>query len=124
HAHQFMLFLISFVGMFILTGLGNGSTFCMIPIIFQTERERAAKGKGEAAMKQARLDAGKESAAVLGFTSAIAAYGGFFIPQGFGTSIRLSGAPDMALYTFVVFYVTCLVITWWYYSRKQAEMPC
>jgi NNP family nitrate/nitrite transporter-like MFS transporter len=95
----------------------------MIPTIFLTERERAA-GKGEAALKQARLDAGKESAAVLGFTSAIAAYGGFFIPQGFGTSIKLTGSPDTALYTFIVFYITCLAITWYYYSRKGAEMPC
>ncbi len=123
HSHQFMLFLVSFIGMFILTGLGNGSTFCMIPTIFLTERERAA-GKGEAALKQARLDAGKESAAVLGFTSAIAAYGGFFIPQGFGTAIKLTGSPDAALYTFIVFYITCLAVTWYYYSRKGAEMPC
>ena len=76
------------------------------------------------ALKQARLDAGKESAAVLGFSSAIGAYGGFFIPQGFGTSIKLTGSPDIALYTFVFFYVTCVVITWWYYARKNAPMPC
>ncbi|MBI3285055.1 MAG: NarK family nitrate/nitrite MFS transporter [Burkholderiales bacterium] len=124
HEHQFMIFLVSFIGMFILTGLGNGSTFCMIPIIFLTERERAVAGKGDLAMKQARLDAAKESAAVLGFSGAIGAYGGFFIPQGFGTSIKLTGAPDMALYTFVAFYVSCMLITWWYYSRKGAEMPC
>ncbi|MBC3868931.1 NarK family nitrate/nitrite MFS transporter [Undibacterium oligocarboniphilum] len=124
HAHQFMVFLASFIGMFILTGLGNGSTFCMIPLIFQMERERAVNGKGEAALKQARLDAAKESAAVLGFSGAIGAYGGFFIPQSFGTSIKMTGTPDMALYTFVAFYVSCMVITWWYYSRKGAEMPC
>ncbi|MBR7801223.1 NarK family nitrate/nitrite MFS transporter [Undibacterium fentianense] len=124
HAHQFSVFLISFIGMFILTGLGNGSTFCMIPIIFQTERERACSGQGDAALKQARLDAAKESAAVLGFSGAIGAYGGFFIPQGFGTSIKITGAPDMALYTFIGFYVSCMVITWWFYSRKKAEMPC
>jgi NNP family nitrate/nitrite transporter-like MFS transporter len=124
HDHQFMMFLASFIGMFILTGLGNGSTFCMIPIIFQTERERAVAGKGDLAIKQARLDAAKESAAVLGFSGAIGAYGGFFIPQSFGTSIKMTGAPDMALYTFIAFYLSCMVITWWYYSRKGAEMPC
>ncbi len=124
HSHQFMIFLASFIGMFILTGLGNGSTFCMIPIIFQIERERAAKGKGEAAQKQAKLDAAKESAAVLGFSGAIGAYGGFFIPQSFGTSIKMTGAPDTALYVFIAFYVSCMAITWWYYSRKGAEMPC
>jgi NNP family nitrate/nitrite transporter-like MFS transporter len=124
HAHQFSVFLFSFIGMFILTGLGNGSTFCMIPIIFQTERERASSGKGDGAIRQARLDAAKESAAVLGFSGAIGAYGGFFIPQGFGTSIKITGAPDMALYTFIAFYISCMVITWWFYSRKNAEMPC
>jgi NNP family nitrate/nitrite transporter-like MFS transporter len=70
------------------------------------------------------LDAAKESAAVLGFSGAIGAYGGFFIPQGFGTSIKMTGAPDMALYVFIGFYVTCMAVTWWYYSRKGAEMPC
>ena len=124
HTHQFMLFLASFIGMFILTGLGNGSTFCMIPIIFQTERERATAGQGEAAQQQARLDAGKESAAVLGFSGAIGAYGGFFIPQSFGTSIRMTGAPDMAMFVFVGFYASCMLITWWYYARKGAPMPC
>ncbi len=29
-----------------------------------------------------------------------------------------------ALYVFIVFYVTCIVMTWWYYSRKNAQMPC
>lgn len=124
HSHDFTLFLASFIGMFILTGLGNGSTFCMIPLIFLQMKERAAEGKGQPALTQARLEASKESAAVLGFSGAIGAYGGFFIPQGFGTSIKLTGSPDMALYTFVAFYITCLVITWWFYSRKGAEMPC
>ena len=124
HAHQFMPFLLSFIVMFVLTGLGNGSTFCMIPLIFQTERERAAADGGAAALKQARLDAAREAAAVLGFSGALGAYGGFFIPQSFGTSIKLTGAPDAALYLFIGFYVSCMLITWWNYSRRGAAMPC
>jgi NNP family nitrate/nitrite transporter-like MFS transporter len=124
HAHTFPMFLGSFIGMFILTGLGNGSTFCMIPVIFLTLHERIVAGKGELAQKHARLAAGKESAAVLGFSGAIGAYGGFFIPQTFGLSIKMSGSPDMALYTFIGFYVSCMLVTWWYYARKGAEMPC
>ncbi|WP_034292978.1 NarK family nitrate/nitrite MFS transporter [Herbaspirillum sp. RV1423] len=124
HQHQFGIFLGAFIGMFILTGIGNGSTFCMIPLIFQTERERAVAGQGEPALKQARMDAAKESAAVLGFSGAIGAYGGFFIPQSFGTSIKITGAPDFALYAFIAFYISCMAITWWYYSRKGAEIPC
>lgn len=121
---NFWGFLVMFILLFFTTGIGNGSTFRMIPVIFLTERQRAAAGKGAAAEEQAVKDAGKEAAAVLGFTSAIAAYGAFFIPKGFGTSIAMSGGPQAALYGFVVFYVSCIILTWWYYSRKNAEMPC
>jgi NNP family nitrate/nitrite transporter-like MFS transporter len=65
-----------------------------------------------------------EAAAVLGFSSAIGAYGGFFIPKSYGTAIALTGSPDAALHAFVVFYATCIAVTWWHYSRKNAPMPC
>ncbi|MRR38347.1 nitrate/nitrite transporter, partial [bacterium] len=64
------------------------------------------------------------AAAVLGFTSAFAAYGGVFIPKSFGTSIAATGSPHAALYGFIAFYTSCIVLTWWYYSRKNAEVPC
>ena len=67
--------------LFLTTGIGNGSTFRMIPVIFLTERTREAAGKGTAAQEQAVRDGNKEAAAVLGFSSAIGAYGGFFIPE-------------------------------------------
>lgn len=121
---NFWGFLTMFILLFFTTGIGNGSTFRMIPVIFLTERQRDAEGKGADAQEQAVKDAGKEAAAVLGFTSAIAAYGAFFIPKGFGSSIAVTGGPQAALYGFVVFYVTCIIVTWWYYSRKNAEMPC
>ena len=63
-------------------------------------------------------------AAVLGFSSAIGAYGGFFIPKFYGTSIALTGSPDAALHAFLVFYLSCIVLTWWHYSRRNAPMPC
>jgi NNP family nitrate/nitrite transporter-like MFS transporter len=122
-AGNFNAFLISFLVLFAAAGVGNGSTFRMIPIIFLTERQRAA-GPGAAALEQAQRDANKEAAAVLGFSSAVGAYGGFFIPKGYGTSIALTGGPEAALYVFIAFYVTCVAITWWYYSRKNAPMPC
>ncbi|MCX7110450.1 MAG: MFS transporter [Proteobacteria bacterium] len=121
---NFYGFLGMFMLLFLTTGIGNGSTFRMIPVIFLTERRRAAAGEGKAALALARRDAAKESAAVLGFSSAVAAYGAFFIPKSYGTAIALTGAPDAALYGFVLFYVSCIVMTWWYYSRKGAEMPC
>jgi MFS transporter, NNP family, nitrate/nitrite transporter len=122
-AGNFNLFLASFLLLFAAAGIGNGSTFRMIPVIFMTERQRAA-AKTPAAQEQAIKDANKEAAAVLGFSSAIGAYGGFFIPKSYGTSIALTGGPEAALYTFIAFYVTCVAMTWWYYSRKNAPMPC
>jgi NNP family nitrate/nitrite transporter-like MFS transporter len=121
---NFTGFLISFMCLFAASGIGNGSTFRMIPVIFLTERQRAAEGQGAAAQDQAVKDANKEGAAVLGFSSAIGAYGGFFIPKSYGTSIAMTGSPDAALYFFIAFYVTCIATTWWYYSRKNAPMPC
>jgi len=121
---SFAGFFACFLVLFLTTGIGNGSTFRMIPVIFLTERTKDALGKGKAAEEQAVKDANKEAAAVLGFTSAFAAYGGFFIPKSYGTSIAMTGGPEAALYLFIVFYLTCIVTTWWYYSRKNAEMPC
>ncbi|WFR76949.1 NarK family nitrate/nitrite MFS transporter [Janthinobacterium rivuli] len=116
----FWMFMLLFAG----TGVGNASTFRMIPVIFLTEHQRAAAGKGKAVQEQAILDANKEGAAVLGFTSAVAAYGAFFIPKSYGTSIALTGSPDAALWCFIGFYVSCIAITWWCYARKNAAMPC
>ncbi|HWJ93550.1 MAG TPA: nitrate/nitrite transporter, partial [Telluria sp.] len=113
-----------FMLLFAASGVGNASTFRMIPIIFMTERQRAAAGKDKAAQEQAIVDANKESAAVLGFTSAVAAYGAFFIPKSYGTSIALTGSPDAALWAFIGYYLTCVLLTWWNYARRNAPMPC
>ena len=71
-----------------------------------------------------RQDAGKESAAVLGFSSAMGAFGAFFIPKSFGTSMAATGSPAMAFYMFVGFYLSCIVVTWWWYARKGCATPC
>ncbi|MGX9220079.1 NarK family nitrate/nitrite MFS transporter [Massilia sp. UBA6681] len=117
-----------FFGMFLVlfacTGVGNASTFRMIPVIFLSLHQRAAAGQPEAVQAQAVASANKEAAAVLGFTSAIAAYGAFFIPKSYGTSIALTGSADAALWCFIGFYMSCIAVTWWFYSRKGAEMPC
>ncbi len=121
---SFVGFFIAFNALFLAAGIGNGSTFRMIPVIFLTERQREAQGKGTVAMEQATRDGNKEAAAVLGFSAAIGAYGGFFIPKSYGTSISMFGGPEQALYAFIVFYVTCVITTWWFYSRRNAPMPC
>lgn len=121
---NFVGFFAMFMVLFITTGIGNGSTFRMIPIIFRTLHERWSEGKGEEARAAALNNASKESAATLGFSSALAAYGAFFIPKAYGTSIALTGGPSAALWAFIAYYVSCLLVTWWWYSRKNAEVPC
>ena len=121
---NFYGFLAMFMLLFLTTGIGNGSTFRMIPVIFRTLHERWSAGKGAADQELAVKAAGKEAAAVLGFSSAVGAYGAFFIPKSFGTSMALTGGPQMALYLFVAYYLSCILVTWWWYSRKGAETPC
>lgn len=121
---NFWGFFAMFMLLFLTTGIGNGSTFRMIPIIFRTVHERLNVHADDKTRADSVRNAGKESAAVLGFSSAVAAYGAFFIPKSYGTSISMTGGPEAALYLFIVFYLTCIVTTWWFYSRKNAEMPC
>ena len=123
NAGNFMGFLTMFIILFALTGIGNGSTFRMIPVIFLQERQQAA-AKDAASQRQATLDGGKEAAAVLGFSGAVGAYGGFFIPKSFGTAIDLTGSPHAALWAFIIFYATCVAVTWFWYSRRNAPMCC
>ena len=120
---NFQGFFAMFLCLFALTGIGNGSTFMQVPAIFLTLHKRMA-GRSDAAQKQAVADATKEAAAVLGFSGAIGAYGGFFIPKSYGTSIALTGGVEAALYAFIAFYVTCVLVNWWFYARKGAEIPC
>ena len=112
-------FLLMFLVLFVTTGIGNGSTFRMIPSIFREEKLREAKGAGEEARKLALKAASMEGAAVIGFTSAIGACGGYLIPRGFGASIAATGSTHLALMVFLSFYVTCIAITWWYYLRRN-----
>lgn len=120
---NFAGFFAMFLVLFITTGVGNASTFKMIPVIFLNERLLAAQGRGREAEEQAKRDAAKESSAILGFSSALGAYGGFIIPIAFGNAIQ-SGSPQTALWQFMAFYATCLALTWWFYFRRNAEAPC
>lgn len=97
----FMPFLLTFIVLFATTGIGNGSTFRMIGIIFDKDKRGP----------------------VLGWTAAIAAYGAYLIPKIFATQIEAK-TPQYALYGFAVYYATCLVLNWWYYYRKDAEISC
>ena len=108
-------FFACFMALFFLTGVGNASTFQMIPTIMRQEIPRLEPGLDAAATLKT---AERESAAIIAFTSAIAAYGAFFIPKLYGTSIAMTGAPNGALWAFLGFYVVCLILTWLYYTRS------
>ncbi len=93
----FFVFMILFVVLFAASGIGNGSTFRTIGVIFD------------------RTQAGP----VLGWTSAIAAYGAFVAPIVIGNQIK-AGSPQVAMYGFAAFYAVCLILNWWFYLRRNA----
>lgn len=110
----FTVFFACFLFLFAATGVGNASTFQMIPAIMRKEVARLETGLVATAQQR---QAEKESAAIIGFTSAVAAYGAFFIPKSFGTSLAATGGADAALYGFLGFYIVCIAVTWWFYTR-------
>jgi NNP family nitrate/nitrite transporter-like MFS transporter len=93
----FLPFMALFVLLFLASGIGNGSTFRTIGVIF--DRQQAGP--------------------VLGWTSAVAAYGAFIAPVVIGAQIK-AATPQYAMYGFAVFYALCLVLNWWFYLRKNA----
>ena len=93
----FVPFLVLFLILFAATGIGNGSTFRTIAMVFDKE----------------------QAGPVLGWTSAVAAYGAYIIPKVFGEQIKAT-TPEYALYGFAAFYAVCIAINWWFYLRKDA----
>ncbi|WP_300004356.1 NarK family nitrate/nitrite MFS transporter [uncultured Cedecea sp.] len=117
---SFIAFFVVFLMLFLTAGLGSGSTFQMISVIFRKltmDRIKAQGGSEDQALREAATD----TAAALGFISAIGAIGGFFIPKAFGTSLALTGSPAGAMKIFLVFYVVCVVVTWAVYGRKSSK---
>ena len=95
----FFVFMVLFIVLFAATGVGNGSTFRSVGFIF--DRQQAGP--------------------VLGWTSAVAAYGAFIAPVVIGAQIK-AGTPQNAMYGFAIFYALCLVLNWWFYLRAGAEI--
>ena len=115
---SFIAFYLVFMGLFLTAGLGSGSTFQMIAIIFrQITLDRVKKRGGSD--EQAQHEAVTDTAAALGFISAIGAVGGFFIPKAFGSSLAMTGSPVGAMKIFLIFYVVCVLVTWLVYGRRK-----
>ncbi|RHW20391.1 nitrate/nitrite transporter [Pseudomonas jilinensis] len=117
---SFWGFFAMFLLLFVCSGIGNGSTFRMVPVIFH---DLLLRELGNERAEEAQKAANRESAAVIGFISAIAAYGGFFIPKAYGSSIELTGSVAAAFIGFILFYASCIAITWWFYARRGAPAP-
>ena len=124
HPGNFYGFLALFLALFAISGIGNGSTFRMIPVIFLNHHLNAVADADAATSERAVRAANEEAAAALGLASAVGAFGGFFIPLAYGVSISLSGAAHAALSVFLLFYAVCIATTWWCYVRRGASMPC
>jgi NNP family nitrate/nitrite transporter-like MFS transporter len=116
---DFTGFLTMFLVLFVAAGIGNGSTYRMIPSIFRRENLQKAKGAGEAGRADALKIASIEAAAALGFIGAIGACGGYLIPRSFGASIAATGSTQIAFEGFLAYYVICVAVTWWFYLRKS-----
>ena len=114
-AGSFLGFFAGFMALFFFTGVGNASTFQMIPVIMGREVPRLMPHL--TGVDRARQIA-MESGGIVAFTSAIGAYGGFFIPKAYGSSLAMTGSPIGALWLFLGFYVLCLAITWFVYTRR------
>ncbi len=95
----FLIFMVLFVVLFAASGIGNGSTFRTIGVIF--DRQQAGP--------------------VLGWTSAAAAYGAFIAPVVIGAQVK-AGTPEYSMYGFAAFYAVCLVLNWWFYLRSGSEI--
>lgn len=115
----FSMFLILFFG----AGIGNGSVYRMLPVVYMI-KNKAIGGTGHAGDQNLVNIANKQSGAVVGITAAFAAYGAFFVPKSYGTSIALTGSPINALIGFIAFYFICIGVTYYYYYRKNAEIHC
>lgn len=109
---NFIAFYAVFMGLFLTAGLGSGSTFQMIAVIFRQITIYRVKMKG-GSDEEAQREAITETAAALGFISAIGAVGGFFIPQAFGMSLNMTGSPVGAMKVFLIFYIICVLLTGW-----------
>ncbi|MCP1768076.1 MFS transporter [Bradyrhizobium japonicum] len=118
---DFTGFLAMFLILFVTTGIGNGSTYRMIPSIFREQNLFRVRGKGDAARAAALKTASIESGAAVGFIGAIGAVGGYLIPTGFGKSIAMTGGPSLALAIYLAFYASCLGLTWWFYLRRSPQ---
>jgi NNP family nitrate/nitrite transporter-like MFS transporter len=110
------LFVTGFLMLFVLSGLGNGSTYKMIPSIFDVQARMAIQSgepKQSALMRARRL-----SGAVIGIAGSIGALGGVFINLAFRQSFLTAKSGVPAFWSFMAFYGACVIVTYVAYLRR------
>ncbi|MGE5137714.1 MAG: MFS transporter [Gemmatimonadota bacterium] len=117
---SFGLFVGGFIGLFVLSGVGNGSTYAMIPAVVAARSGLPAGAGGEAGPDQAR----RVASAMLGIVGAVGALGGVLINLAFRASFSSAAkSAGPALIAFLVFYAVCFAVTWLRYARRPATAP-
>jgi NNP family nitrate/nitrite transporter-like MFS transporter len=104
--HSLPLYLVGFISLFVFSGVGNGSTYKMIPAIFR------AKYADE-------LQARRLAGALIGIAGAVGAFGGVLVNVAFRQSFLTYKTGDGAVITFIAFYLVCVAVTWWVYLRRS-----
>jgi NNP family nitrate/nitrite transporter-like MFS transporter len=115
---NFVLYLLSFIFLFILTGIGNGSTYRMIPMIFSAASKKRAAETGEDPAEAAK-SAKRQAGAALGVIGSIGAFGGFIVQQALRLSNVHLGSMAPAFWAYGVLFVVMGGVTWWFYLRKS-----
>jgi NNP family nitrate/nitrite transporter-like MFS transporter len=113
------LFYVGFIALFVLSGIGNGSTYKMIPAIFRGKgRLHIAAG---ADPDVAEHDARRMANAVIGIAAAVGAFGGVLVNIAFRQSFLAYKTGDAAYIGFIAFYVICVGLTWLVYLRAAGR---
>ncbi|MGY1814985.1 nitrate/nitrite transporter [Blastococcus sp. SYSU D00820] len=114
------LFVVGFVLLFVFSGIGNGSTYKMIPAIFRIQARRAVAAGTDPAV--ADRQALRRSGALIGIAGAVGASGGVLVNLAFRQSFLDTGSGEAAYLAFLAFYGVCFVVTWAVYLRPGAAM--
>ena len=117
--HSLPMFMVGFMLLFVLSGIGNGSTYKMIPAIFRAEAEQRLTAGADAVA--AHSEARRLSNALIGVAGAIGAFGGVFVNIAFRQSFLTTHNGNAAYLAFAAFYLVCFVITWVGYLRPGAR---
>jgi NNP family nitrate/nitrite transporter-like MFS transporter len=118
----FPWFLGFFLCIFAATGIGNGSTYKMIPAIWRSKAERSTT-PNTAERASALKVATQQASSAIGVIGAVGAIGGFLIPLAFASPWvdNPVSATKGAFTVFTIYYIACAAVTWAVYLRRPAR---